>query len=93
MTKTGTDVYVVQHIFHLDGPLDAPLLRAATQALLESPSQPACRFPPARYRSASRGDPPHVVLPWHECDLSGLDTPDAETHLTRRSCRGPRLPV
>ncbi|SHE94003.1 non-ribosomal peptide synthetase [Streptoalloteichus hindustanus] len=80
------DVYTVQVVFTLDGPLDGDRLRAAGQALVDRhPNLRAC------YPQALGGRPVQVVareatLPWREEDLSGLDesTQDERTRSVAR---------
>ncbi|WP_344946600.1 amino acid adenylation domain-containing protein [Actinomadura miaoliensis] len=68
------NVYVVQHVIELRGPLDATALRRAAQAVLD-------RHAPLRAGFARLGDGRMVqfvprepaALPWREIDLSGLD--------------------
>ncbi|HEV3503728.1 MAG TPA: condensation domain-containing protein, partial [Actinomycetes bacterium] len=67
----AVDVYTVQMVFELEGPLDATRLRAAGQALLDRHPNLRAGF---RYLRSGRavavvGD---AVLPWSELDLSGL---------------------
>ena len=68
----GLDLYTVQMVFDLAGPVDAARLRAAGQALLRR--HPNLR---ASFRHLGSGRPVAVVargvvLPWAEADLSGL---------------------
>jgi len=67
------DVYLVQLIFEIGGPVDAARLRGAAQALLD-------RHPPLRaaFRRRRGGQPVQVVprravLPWADTDLTGAD--------------------
>ncbi|MFJ6727837.1 amino acid adenylation domain-containing protein [Streptomyces sp. NPDC091281] len=71
-TASGTpaDIYVVQQILDLTGPVDATLLRRAAQRLLD-------RHAPLRaaFRQRPDGTPVQVItrtaeLPWREVDLS-----------------------
>ncbi|RPF31437.1 non-ribosomal peptide synthetase [Streptomyces sp. TLI_185] len=81
--RDAPDVYVVQLVFELDGPVDAGRLRAAAQALLDR--HPNLR---AAFRRRRGGQPVQVVpqratLPWAEADLTGraIDTEKAWTVL------------
>ncbi len=72
--RDATDVYVVQLVFELEGPVHADRLRAAAQALLDR--HPNLR---AAFRRRRGGQPVQVVphratLPWTEADLTGPDT-------------------
>ncbi|MFI7400364.1 amino acid adenylation domain-containing protein [Streptomyces sp. NPDC049541] len=81
--RDALDVYVVQLVFELEGPVDAERLRAAAQALLDR--HPNLR---AAFRRRRGGQPVQVVphratLPWTEADLTGpsIDTEEAWTEL------------
>ena len=69
----GPDVYTVQRVFALDGPLDAGALQAAGEALLARHANLRVCF-----RQSGDLDEPvqlvvsEVALPWREEDLSGL---------------------
>ena len=68
--RDAPDVYVVQLVFELEGPVDAGRLRAAAQALLDR--HPNLR---AAFRRRRGGQPVQVVphratLPWAEADLT-----------------------
>ena len=70
--EQGVDAYVVQRAFDLAGPLDAGVLEASGQALLDRHANLRARF---RYRKT--GQPVQVIsrgvrLPWRVADLSGL---------------------
>ncbi|MFF5521715.1 amino acid adenylation domain-containing protein [Streptomyces coeruleorubidus] len=77
--RDAPDVYLVQLVFELEGPLDADRLRASAQALLDR--HPNLR---AAFRRRRGGQPVQVVphrstLPWAEADLTarGVDTEKA----------------
>ncbi|MFD5594861.1 amino acid adenylation domain-containing protein [Streptomyces griseorubiginosus] len=81
--RDAPDVYVVQLVFELEGPVDADRLRTAAQALLDR--HPNLR---AAFRRRRGGQPVQVVphrstLPWAEADLTGpsTDTEKAWTEL------------
>ncbi|HXL90861.1 MAG TPA: amino acid adenylation domain-containing protein, partial [Streptosporangiaceae bacterium] len=67
----GDDVYTVQWVLHLDGPVDAALMRASAEALLHR--HPNLR---AAFEQSSSGPvqiiSPRVTLAWDERDLSDL---------------------
>ncbi|MET9173280.1 amino acid adenylation domain-containing protein [Streptomyces misionensis] len=78
----GTDVYTVQTVLDLEGPLDAEALRGAGQALLER--HPNLR---AGFHHRGAGQPVQIVpravrLPWEEIDLSGLPDGARQERLT-----------
>ncbi|MFD4530468.1 condensation domain-containing protein, partial [Streptomyces sp. NPDC058470] len=72
--EQGTDVYVEQMVLGLEGPLDAGVLRASWQALLDRHASLRAGF----RQMAGMEHPVQVImrqvdLPWREVDLSGLD--------------------
>ncbi|WP_107057291.1 non-ribosomal peptide synthetase [Streptomyces sp. NRRL WC-3742] len=76
--EQAADVYTVQLVFDLEGPLDAPALRAAAEGLLRR--HPNLR---AAFRHEGLARPvqliPHEVeLPWTETDLSHHTDPAAQ---------------
>ncbi|MFH8491098.1 amino acid adenylation domain-containing protein [Streptomyces longisporoflavus] len=81
----GADVYQGQRGVDLIGPLDADVLRASWQALLDR--HDALR---ASFRRRTSGEPVQVIarevtLPWQHVDVSGLAEADADTEVERRS--------
>ncbi|MGW7264882.1 amino acid adenylation domain-containing protein [Streptomyces sp. NPDC054842] len=77
------DVYHMQFVLHLSGPVDAARMRAAGQALLE-------RHPNLRSAFVTTADgepvqvvPEHVALPWRHIDVSGLDDSGQEAALDK----------
>ncbi|MER5772553.1 condensation domain-containing protein, partial [Streptomyces sp. NPDC001985] len=76
--EQGTDVYVEQMVLGIEGPLDAAVLRASWQALLDRHASLRAGF-----RQLPGVDQPvqviarQVELPWREEDLSGLPEADA----------------
>ncbi|MFE9635253.1 amino acid adenylation domain-containing protein [Streptomyces sp. NPDC006463] len=74
----AADVYTVQLIFDLAGPLDAAALRAAAEGLLRRHPNLRAAF---RYEGLSRTVqivPHEVALPWREADLSDRTDPAAQ---------------
>jgi NRPS condensation-like uncharacterized protein len=75
---SGVDVYALQLVADLQGPLDEPLLREAADALLRRHSNlRAC------FRHRKSGEPVQVVPAsvepdWSEVDLTGSDDADAD---------------
>ncbi|MGH8910069.1 MAG: amino acid adenylation domain-containing protein, partial [Egibacteraceae bacterium] len=79
----GPDVYTTQRILELDGNLDAAVLQAAGQALLDRHSNLR-----AAVRRTTEGRsvaviPRHVRLPWRVVDLSGVDPAIREAEAAR----------
>ncbi|MET3982551.1 non-ribosomal peptide synthase/polyketide synthase [Streptomyces sp. PvR034] len=79
----GADVYSVQEVFALSGPLDADALRAAATGVLE-------RYPNLRagFHHAGLPQPVQVVvdgleLPWRDVDLADLPAAEREGALAR----------
>ena len=80
----GRDPYVIQHVFDLDGVLDAAVLERAGQALLaRHPNLRACFRQLAGLAGPVQVIPQEVRLPWQEADLSGLAGPDAAAEAER----------
>ncbi|MFD4529430.1 amino acid adenylation domain-containing protein [Streptomyces sp. NPDC058470] len=72
LADDGPDVYTVQLVVDLEGPLDADALRRAGRAVLERHPNLRAGF---RHRAAGTAVqivPVAVTLPWDETDLSGL---------------------
>ena len=85
------DVYMVQHFFDLDGPVDAARLRAAGQALLERHANLRAGFRVLESGQAVQVIPAQVVLPWREVDLSGQADPQAAAEALARQDRERRF--
>ncbi|MFE9251410.1 amino acid adenylation domain-containing protein, partial [Streptomyces sp. NPDC007088] len=80
---SGADLYAVQEVFSLRGPLDPGTLRVAAASLLD-------RYPNLRagFHHEGLSRPVQVVvdgleLPWREADLSGLTEAEREPALSR----------
>ncbi|GLZ40763.1 hypothetical protein Acsp05_43870 [Actinokineospora sp. NBRC 105648] len=81
LDSADQDVYTVQTVLHLEGPVDAARLRTAADALLERhPNLRAC------FRARPSGEPVQLVLdgvraPWREAtgDLDALLAADRDT--------------
>ncbi|MEG8281371.1 non-ribosomal peptide synthetase, partial [Streptomyces sp. AHA2] len=85
--QDGADVYAVQHVFAIEGALDAARLRAAVLALVQR--HPNLR---AGFRQVDSGRtvqliPGQVDVPWDEFDLSALPDADAEGELARLAAK------
>ena len=75
------DVYTVQLVLSLQGPLDAAALQAAVQALIDRHASLRAGF---QHESLSRPVQiivPHLAAPWHRIDLSLLDAAEREQRL------------
>ncbi|MCF3179256.1 amino acid adenylation domain-containing protein [Streptomyces polychromogenes] len=77
------DVYHMQFVLHLSGPVDPARMRAAGQALLD-------RYPNLRsaFLTAAGGDPvqvvaEHVDVPWRHLDLTGRTAAEQDAALDR----------
>ncbi|MFJ8211213.1 amino acid adenylation domain-containing protein [Streptomyces sp. NPDC096033] len=77
------DVYHMQFVLHLSGPVDPARMRAAGQALLD-------RYPNLRsaFLAAAGGDPvqvvaEHVDVPWRHLDLTGRTAAEQDAALDR----------
>ena len=79
----GPDLYAVQLVLGLEGPLDAQALQAAAEALLRRhTSLRAC------FRHQALSQPvqvilPEAALPWRIIDLTAFEAPAQEEHLAR----------
>ena len=72
----GPGVYVGHWILDLDGPVDAPRLRAAWEALLARHAALRACFRQRRSGATVQLIARQVALPWRVVDLSHLDDPD-----------------
>ncbi|MEU8936391.1 amino acid adenylation domain-containing protein, partial [Streptomyces sp. NPDC048409] len=85
--QDGADVYAVQHVFAIEGVLDAARLRAAVHALVQR--HPNLR---AGFRQVDSGRTVQLIarqvdVPWDEFDLSQLPEADAEAELARLAAK------
>jgi amino acid adenylation domain-containing protein/non-ribosomal peptide synthase protein (TIGR01720 family) len=81
--RQGLDVYTVQVVADLEGPLDVAALRAAATALLRRHGSLRASF---QYRTS--GDPLQVIpaevdLPWQDVDLAVLAPAERDAELER----------
>ncbi|MGA5207436.1 amino acid adenylation domain-containing protein [Streptomyces variegatus] len=81
----GPDVYMVQQVFDLTGPLDARRLSSAAQALVARHPNLRAAFPQVTDGQPVQLIPAEVTVPWTEVDLSGLPEAQARTELDRLS--------
>ncbi|WP_330113822.1 non-ribosomal peptide synthase/polyketide synthase [Streptomyces sp. MUM 178J] len=70
--EDGPDVYTVQLVLDLEGPLDPEALRKAGQAVLERHPNLRAGFHQQPTGRAVQVVPETVTLPWEKTDLSGL---------------------
>jgi nonribosomal peptide synthetase CepB len=79
----AVDVYTVQLVLEMDGPLDEPALRAAGQGLLDR--HPALRagFHHEGLERPVQVIPRRAALPWQQVDLSAPDGSAQEAELAR----------
>ncbi|MBP2478994.1 amino acid adenylation domain-containing protein/non-ribosomal peptide synthase protein (TIGR01720 family) [Crossiella equi] len=85
--STGADVYTVQVLFDLDGPLEATRLRAACQSLLDRhPALRSCFPDEATQLVVSR-----AALPWRESEASTVDNIVAQDRAERFDLATPPL--
>ncbi|WP_158889711.1 non-ribosomal peptide synthetase [Amycolatopsis anabasis] len=73
----AADVYTVQQVFDLDGPLEPQRMRAAGAALLRRHPNLRAAFRPRKSGETVQVIPHGVELPWEETDLSGTGEPEA----------------
>ncbi|MFR0356704.1 amino acid adenylation domain-containing protein [Streptomyces sediminimaris] len=79
----GPDVYMVQQVFDLTGPLDPGRLRAAAQALVARHPNLRAAFPQVTDGQPVQVIQAEVTVPWTEVDLSGLPEAEAGEELDR----------
>ncbi|TGA95241.1 non-ribosomal peptide synthetase, partial [Streptomyces palmae] len=79
----AADVYTVQLVLELDGPLDTTALRAAGQGLLDRHASLRARFHHRGLEHPVQLIPRHAALPWQEEDLSSATPAVQEAELAR----------
>ncbi|MGA6161991.1 amino acid adenylation domain-containing protein [Amycolatopsis magusensis] len=79
----GVDVYTVQAVANLEGPLDVAAVRAACAALLHRHATLRAYFRHLRTGEAVQVIAAGVGLPWTELDLSHLPAPERDAELRR----------
>ena len=89
--RQGPDVYTVQYVWELDGPLDAGVLAASAAALLDRHANLRAGFRPRKSGRSVQLIPVSVETPWREDDLSGRDDPAAEAEQVAAEERGRRF--
>ncbi|WP_420309215.1 amino acid adenylation domain-containing protein [Streptomyces sp. YS-B37] len=79
----GPDVYGLQCVLGVDGPLDTELFRACWEALIERHAVLRASFQRRRSGEAVQLISRSVVLPWRDVDLSDLDEDEALARFER----------
>ena len=79
----GPDLYTVQIVLGLDGPLDSDALREAAEALLERHGNLRASFVHEGLSRPVQVIVPEAALPWSEADLSGLGPAQCEERLAQ----------
>src|SRR5271166_2718782 len=79
----GPDLYTVQIVLALEGPLDSDALRVAAEALLERHANLRASFVHDGLSRPVQVIVPEVALPWSEVDLSGLGPAQCEERLAQ----------
>ena len=79
--KQGPDLYTVQIVLELEGPLDSEVLRVAAEALLERHANLRASFVHEGLSRPVQVIRAEVALPWSEVDLSGLGAGQCEERL------------
>ncbi|MFD3841758.1 amino acid adenylation domain-containing protein [Streptomyces sp. NPDC058642] len=81
--RSAPDVYLVQLVFELKGPVDADRLRASAQALLDRHPNLRAAFRRRRGGQPVQAIPHRATLPWAQADLTaqGIDTEKAWARL------------
>ncbi|MFI5835750.1 amino acid adenylation domain-containing protein [Micromonospora sp. NPDC051300] len=86
--EAAGDVYTVQQVLDLTGPLDVGRLRAAAADLFDRHPNLRAGFVTTRSGVAVQVVPATVELPWREVDLSDAADPEAATAEVRAAERG-----
>ncbi|MFD1147578.1 amino acid adenylation domain-containing protein [Saccharothrix hoggarensis] len=81
--EQGVDVYTVQLLFDLDGPVDGAAMRGAVQALLRRHPNLRAAFRHEKLSRPVQVIPREVEAPWADVDLSGLDADAQAAELDR----------
>ncbi|MEU6072141.1 condensation domain-containing protein, partial [Streptomyces sp. NPDC047082] len=81
--QDGADVYAVQHVFDVEGALDAARLRTAVRALVQRHPNLRAGFQQVDSGQTVQLIPHQVSVPWEEFDLSSLPDAEAEAELAR----------
>ena len=81
--ERGPDLYTVQVVLGVEGPLDGHRLREAAEALLKRHANLRASFVHDGLSGPVQVIMPEVALPWCELDLSGLDPAQCEERLAQ----------
>ncbi|KAA2254443.1 amino acid adenylation domain-containing protein [Solihabitans fulvus] len=76
--RDASDVYTVQLLLDLEGPLDVDVLRASARVLLDRHPNLRAGFWQDGLRGPVQFVPREVSLPWHDIDLSTVDNETVE---------------
>ena len=79
----GPDLYTVQLVLGVEGPLDVQALQVAAEALLERHANLRASFVHEGLSRPVQVIMPEVALPWCEVDLSGLGPAQCEERLAQ----------
>ncbi|MBH0777629.1 non-ribosomal peptide synthetase [Nocardia bovistercoris] len=96
LAEDGSDIYTVQFIADIDGPLDAALLRRSAEAMLVRHPNLRVAFWDQDVPRPVQIVPSEVELPWTECDATPEDLDELAAAEQRRPfdlTRGPALRV
>ncbi|MDT0616459.1 amino acid adenylation domain-containing protein, partial [Streptomyces lancefieldiae] len=77
------DIYHMQFVLHLSGPVDPARMRSAGQALLDRYPNLRCAFLTGAEGDPVQVVPEHVVLPWRHLDLTNLGEAEQDAALDR----------
>ncbi|KPI15765.1 Aspartate racemase, partial [Actinobacteria bacterium OK074] len=83
----GPDVYAVQFLLDVQGPVDADRLRTSWQALLDRHAALRASFHRRKTGEAVQLIARTVTLPWHEADLSAHPEPDRSARAGQLAAR------
>ncbi|MBR7671821.1 amino acid adenylation domain-containing protein [Streptomyces daliensis] len=83
----GPDIYAMQCVLTVEGPLDADRFRASWEALLERHAALRASFHQRKSGESVQLITREVALPWREVDLSGLDEDSQSARVTELAAR------
>ncbi|MEU6056491.1 amino acid adenylation domain-containing protein, partial [Streptomyces xanthochromogenes] len=85
--QDGADVYAVQHVFDIEGTLDAARLRTAVRALVQRHPNLRAGFRQVESGATVQLIPRQVDVPWAEYDLVSLPGAEAEAEILRLAAK------